>query len=81
MRQSDTVDLIRGVWLECANVCVDLLGDERVETSWEATSCLPNMTVGEVAGHLSLSGVFIVQEALAKTPVRVPLDQEQRRHL
>ena len=62
------MDLIRGAWLECAKVCVYLVADDRVGARWEAPSCLPGMTVGEVAGHLSHSGVFIVEEALARTP-------------
>jgi len=60
------VDLIRGTWLECANESANLVGDERVRGRWEAPSCLPQMTVGDVAGHLFHSGVFLVEEALTK---------------
>jgi len=68
MQHWRTVDLLRGAWLECANISIDLVADERVGARLEAPSCLPDMTVGQVAGHLSHSGAFIVEEALAKTP-------------
>jgi len=68
MQHWRTVDLLRGAWLECAKISIDLVGDERVGARWEDPSCLPDMSVGQVAGHLSHSGVFIVEEALAKTP-------------
>ena len=87
------VDLIRDAWIECAGASVDLVGDERVGARWEVPSCLPEMTVGEVAAHLSHSGVFMVEQALAKTPIPpgtalsasrllsgAPLDTEDPKH-
>ena len=61
--------------MECANETAELVGDKRVRERWEAPSCLPQLTVGEVAGHLSHSGVFLVERALteASTPAGAAL--------
>jgi hypothetical protein len=53
------------VWWDAARATVAFVGDPRVRERWSEASSLPLMTVADLAGHLTHSGILMVEEAFA----------------
>lgn len=51
---------MRQLFLECADVVVIALSDERVEAAWDDESVLADQSVASLAGHLARGGVRAV---------------------
>jgi hypothetical protein len=58
---------VRARYLAAARTALELLDAPEVRERWDEASVLAGLTVGDLAGHLALSGVLIV-EALLDEP-------------
>jgi len=63
---------ITQLWLRTAQAALSFVAEPRVNERWTSDSCLPEMTVGALAGHLLHSGVLLVEETLAADVPGVP---------
>jgi hypothetical protein len=55
---------ISQLWLETAQAALSFVSEPRVNERWTSDSCLPEMTIGALSGHLLHSGILLVEETL-----------------
>jgi hypothetical protein len=60
---------ISQVWLNTAQAALSFVSLPLVNERWASASCLPEMTVGALSGHLLHSGIFMLEDALNGTDV------------
>jgi hypothetical protein len=55
---------INELWLNTAQAALSVVAEPLVNERWTSDSCLPDMTVGALSGHLLHSGILLVEAAL-----------------
>jgi hypothetical protein len=55
---------VRARYLAGARTALDLLASQEVRDRWDEASALAGLAVGDLAGHLALSGVLLVETVL-----------------
>ncbi len=63
---------VRTRYLAAARTALELLDAPEVRERWHEASVLAGLTVGDLAGHLALSGVLIVEQLLDQPDPRSP---------
>ena len=66
------VSEVRSRYLAAARTALELLDAPEVRERWEEASVLAGLSVGDLAGHLALSGVLIVEALLEQPDPRSP---------
>src|SRR4051812_10806161 len=62
----------RARYLAGARTALELLAAAEVRDRWDEASVLGGLTVGDLAGHLALSGVLLVETLLDQPDPRSP---------
>ncbi len=63
---------VRARYLAAARTALELLAAPEVRDRWDEASVLAQLSVGDLAGHLALSGVLIVESVLDQPDPRSP---------
>jgi len=61
---------ISQLWLGTAQAALSFVAEPLVNERWTSDSCLPEMSVGALSGHLLHSGILLVEDALNTDDVR-----------
>src|SRR3954468_12898090 len=67
-----TMTPVRARYLAAARTALELLAAPEVRDRWDEASVLAGFAVGDLAGHLALSGVLIVEAVLDQPDPRSP---------
>ena len=67
-----TMTPVRARYLAAARTALELLAAPEVRDRWDEASALALLSVGDLAGHLALSGVLIVESVLDGPDPRSP---------
>src|SRR4051812_11171797 len=67
-----TMPPVRARYLAAARTALELLAAPEVRDRWDEASVLAGFAVGDLAGHLALSGVLIVEAVLDQPDPRSP---------
>jgi hypothetical protein len=62
--QAHAMSQVRARYLAGARTALELLAAPEVRDRWDEASMLPGLAVGDLAGHLALSGVLLVETLL-----------------
>jgi hypothetical protein len=66
------MNAISELWVDTAEAALSFVSDARVSERWTTASCLPDMTVGSLSGHLLHSGILLLEAALDAPDVPDP---------
>jgi hypothetical protein len=70
--QAHVMSPVRARYLAGARTALDLLASQEVRDRWDEASVLAGLAVGDLAGHLALSGVLLVETLLDQPDPRSP---------
>jgi hypothetical protein len=62
--QAHVMSPVRGRYLAAARTALELLAAPEVRDRWDEAGALGGLAVGDLAGHLALSGVLVVETVL-----------------
>jgi hypothetical protein len=55
---------VRRLWTDTSRVALDAASDLRIGRRWSDPSSLPDMSIGDLVGHLLHSGIILLEESL-----------------
>jgi hypothetical protein len=70
--RAHTMSAVRARYLAAARTALELLAAPEVRDRWDEAAVLAGLSVGDLAGHLALSGVLIVEAVLDQPDPRSP---------